>query len=364
MVYIMVKSYQGVSVESKNVSIENNTKTVFELKQLVGESFKMNPTDFELVRKGLRMKDDEGVDDLKEATVLYALKSVKKVEHVAESVDESTMKHVIQSMKQLLSKPHTKDVLETEMKSRGLLECMIEAAPAFGSDSVAIDVLSNAALLVPIFVKKNGQPEKFLDEHKSLVHACLFLIEEVRGEKGGATTDDAKQDSKALYSIDHMSDQEDEDEEEMETDEDEISNTTRRNLNNLRTLIRPFGAAMGSVGSSNPGSPMPPFPSNPHNTPSTSNNPTNTITSDFFRQAMRAINIDLNPVINPLIIPQQPANAPQGASNAPVISEAQLQQMSELGVSNSTLASTLLTQTNGDIQAAIALYYDSQEFNQ
>ncbi|ESN96752.1 hypothetical protein HELRODRAFT_163864 [Helobdella robusta] len=153
---------------------------------------------------------------------------------------------------------------------------------------------------------------------------------------------------KALYNIDHMSDDEGDidDDDEMDT---EPQDRPRRENDNPFTrlvenqgLVRPYGNTPVSSSAAQPGPGL--------------------ITSDFFRQAMMFAS-----GIQPQEQHHQPssaaASAPQSLQQPDnVLIEIQMQQLREMGIMDEGYARRVLMETGGDIEAAIERLFSEDTF--
>ncbi|RUS90002.1 hypothetical protein EGW08_002269 [Elysia chlorotica] len=227
---------------------------------------------------------------------------------------------VIMAMQSALINPEYRKIAERMLNDPETLENIIAATPGLDKDPSVLAMLQEPELLA-ILVHRNNL-DSLLPQHPSFAQAAIAIATAVNeeGAKRGAL---AHASENLTYSMDQMSDEEDDmPRAHRVRGTAGASNITTSQLAAAIQAVTGTGS-MGAAGS------YPSMPSTSQGAPGPSSSAY--ISNDFFQQAM--------------------VHA-QSAS-----SDAALQQLREMGITDENVARQALAATGGDIQAAIDLIF-------
>ncbi|GFO13443.1 ubiquitin-like protein 7 [Plakobranchus ocellatus] len=234
-----------------------------------------------------------------------------------ESVNKS---EVTMAVRSALLNPEYRNIVESLLNDPKKLEEIISATPGLDQDPSVLAMLQEPELLA-ILAHRNNL-DSLLQHHPCFAQAAIAVTSAVR-EEDARRGNTGRSTGILTYSMDQMSDE-----------EDDAPMEAHRLLGNPGTnittsqLAAAIQAVTGSGSMGGSGS-FPPMPSTSQGAPGPSSS--SFISNDFFQQAM--------------------AHA-QSAS-----SDAALQQLREMGITDENVARQALAATGGDIQAAIDLIF-------
>jgi uncharacterized protein YjgD (DUF1641 family) len=237
------------------------------------------------------------------------LKKAKYEPKVPEPLDEASVLQVVRAMKQIVKKSSSRAALERVLAKSETLDSLISSTPLLANDPVALSILQDKEMLILATIGDKDAMKRVLSVHPSLGHALLDLVSEVTAESVRAASDGTQSGStpsnpRLMYGLDHMSDEDD--------DEEDASPMQQPGV------LPPLGSAPGGQ-----------------------------ITPDFFRQAIQMVYAGGSS-------DQPQAQAPPASVQ---VSEAQLQQLRDMGIVDEALARQALEVTGGDIQLALEYYF-------
>ncbi|KAK3765972.1 hypothetical protein RRG08_002215 [Elysia crispata] len=227
---------------------------------------------------------------------------------------------VIMAMQSALLNPEYRNIVERMLNDPETLENIIAATPGLDKDPSVLAMLQEPELLA-ILVHRNNL-DSLLPHHPSFAQAAIAVATAVN-EEGAKRGTLAHAPENLTYSMDQMSDEE---------DDMPRAHRMRGNPGASNITTSQLAAAIQAVtgtGSMGPAASYPSMPSTSQGTPGPSSS--SYISNDFFQQAM--------------------VHA-QSAS-----SDAALQQLREMGITDENVARQALAATGGDIQAAIDLIF-------
>ena len=281
---------------------------VITLRTNIARHLQSDLDDIDLFYAGTKMTDEK-------LLAAYEIKSGVTV-HVMNRVIKSNNKRVDSlktvsggSVKGIVSSPHYKGVIEKIFSSASSLEKLFSVAPELERDQVALSYLQEPDLL-ETFVEQ-GQIEKLIAKHPAVGSALVYISSSVSEKSIGMPAINQRM----QYSLDQMSD-----------DEDMDSSTAQPiTTGQLNAALASLTGQRGEASSSSGGG-------------TAAGSGSQVISTDFFRQAMAA--------------------ASSSGSQPSPVSESDLQQLREMGITDERVARQALTATGGNIQAALELIFE------
>jgi len=414
MVTLRCLSKTGKKPSRFNLDVESLSQTVSELRKNVSDHVKLSPFEIELIYAGHSLKDDLPMEQygLKPGCTVHVL--VKKYRDPSMITEPShsegiTQVNTILKLAEISSKH--RQTIEKVLTNAEVIDNIIEATPGLSSDHLAIALLRDHVLLQQA-AREEEVIKKLLHDHPSLGVAVQHLVsvinEEISKSKkdsGNPSAADGGTGSSQLvssYSIDSLSEEE---------DDNQLGGPSWGTVHQNRpitadqlamALAMATGAMGGSASSSaastssttpQPGtsSSIPPSttaPSTPLSALTGRQPPSSLfaqppvmpsppppalgagpggqsrlISPTFLQQAIRAAlenqdssesnssNNALNNAEGALLGHGAPAAA------APVVSDAAVEQLRQMGITDEEVARRALEATGGDIRAALDLIF-------
>ena len=252
------------------------------------------------------------------------------------------------------------------------LDTIIAATPGLSDDPIATALIRDPELILQcadmsIF-------KSIIKSHPSFLEGLMFIVAQVYQERE-VTSEAQRTGSPAYDAFDDLSDDEGDNDEDMESASEtsaqqQQSNPLTRNTSyNVITAAQLADAILNSTAAnfgSNSSLPASPSPSTLPNLPAVQNvAPTtnassgNVITNEMFMNAMMQAFATSTATAAATATPSTPNASNQGENvqNIRVRLQAQLQQMSEMGLTNESVNLRALQVTSGDVQGAIELVF-------
>ncbi|XP_067665116.1 ubiquitin-like protein 7 isoform X2 [Haliotis asinina] len=283
------------------------------LLQEIAKKIEASKDEIELIYAGQRLLESRPLTayGLRPGSTVYVLQKKIRDESTAAASHTPSKAEIIAALQSDLLNPAYKSIVEKMLTDPDTIENIIAATPGLDSDPVAISMLQDPDLLTILAHPQNIS--KLLEKHPSFGNAAITIAAAVNEE--GAK--DSGRVSTGTYSLDQMSDEEE--------DAGPPSGTVGGGQGiTASQLAAALQAAQGSSPRSGGASTS---NANPSSGPPI-------ISSDFFQQAML-----------------------QAQSAA---TEAQMQQLRDMGITDDNLARRALDATGGDIQAALELIFADQ----
>ncbi|XP_046562642.1 ubiquitin-like protein 7 [Haliotis rubra] len=314
MAYINVRdrtdSEKNGRFRLQNVNIDG---PVTNLLQEIAKKIEASKDDIELIYSGQRLLESRPLTayGLRPGSTVYVLQKKIRDEPSAAASHTPSKAEIIAALQSDLLNPAYKSIVEKMLTDPDTIENIIAATPGLDTDPVAISMLQDPDLLTILAHPHNIS--KLLEKHPSFGNAAITIAAAVN-EEGSK---DSARVSTGTYSLDQMSDEEE--------DAGPPSGTVGGGQGiTASQLAAALQAAQGSSPRSGGASTS---SANPSGGPPI-------ISSDFFQQAML-----------------------QAQSAA---TEAQMQQLRDMGITDDNLARRALDATGGDIQAALELIFADQ----
>ncbi|BFY98728.1 hypothetical protein BsWGS_01768 [Bradybaena similaris] len=321
-------------VDRFKVSVPGLEDVVKTLALEISKHLNSKETEFDIIYAGQVLKSNKSLSSycLQHQSTVYVVHKFSsadgedeshKVEDYADAAGSTSKSDVFMAIKSALLVDDYKKIVGKMLNDPETVESIIAATPGLDKDPCVLAMLQDPELLAVLAHPNNI--DSLLRLHPSFAQAAATIASAVteEGAKAGQKSGAGNQ----TYSMDQMSDEDEED--------DEITQAARmrRNVAGQSITASQLAIALQAATASGrvPGSPQSSaaIPSTSQMAPSASSS--GTITSDFFQQAM--------------------AHA-QSAS-----SDAALQQLREMGITDENVARQALAATGGDIQLAIDLIF-------
>lgn len=415
MVTLRCLSKTGKKPSRFNLDVESLSQTVSELRKNISSHVKMNPFEIELIYAGRSLKDDLKMEQygLKPGCTVHVL--VKKYREPSMLAEPShsggiTQVNTILKLAEISSKH--RQTIEKVLTNSEVIDNIIEATPGLASDHLAIALLRDHVLLQQA-AREEDVVKKLLHDHPSLGVAVQHLVSVIndeisksKKESGNSTSSEGVPGSQLVssYSIDSLSEEE---------DDNQLGGPSWGSVHQNRPitadqLAMALAMATGSMGGNGPaassasgaattsqpsssssassaGAPATTFATTPSSTlpgrqapsslfsqpPATASLPplglasggqSRLISPTFFQQAMQAA-LDAND--------SSESNSSNNAGGAllgggpgarpppppGVASDAAVEQMRQMGITDEEVARRALEATGGDIRAALDLIF-------
>jgi len=418
MVTLRCLSKTGKKPSRFTLDVESLSQTVSELRKNVSEHVKMSPFEIELIYAGRSLKDDLKMEQygLKPGCTVHVL--VKKYREPSMITEPShsegiTQVNTILKLAEISSKH--RQTIEKVLTNAEVIDNIIEATPGLASDHLAIALLRDHILLQQA-AREEEVIKKLLHDHPSLGVAVQHLVsvinEEIsnsKKENGNPSVDGGSNSGQLVssYSIDSLSEEED-DNQLGGPSWGSVHQNRPITADQLAMALAMATGAMGGNGSTSasaaPATPSQPGTSSSIPLPSTSATPSTPLSSlpgrqppsslftqppvlpsppplasgggsggqsrlispTFFQQAMQAaldahdstesnssnnagdIQFDEDDTIFGALL---------GAAAAPAVSDAAVEQLRQMGITDEEVARRALEATGGDIRAALDLIF-------
>lgn len=181
------------------------TDEVSKFRSKVAEVLGVSGADFLLIYCGWPMEDDHSLDSygVKPGVTVQVFAKPKSDEEIASKLDPSEVQQVVTAMQAAMLNAGFRNTVEQLSNDREALANMIVATPGLRRDCIAMAMLQNANMLA--FLADPAQASKILDAHPALGGAAMLVAAAVNEEAAKGTASS----SRATYSLDQMSDDED-----------------------------------------------------------------------------------------------------------------------------------------------------------
>lgn len=220
MVTLRCLSKTGKKPSRFNLDVESLSQTVSELRKNVSDHVKLSPFEIELIYAGRSLKDDLKMEQygLKPGCTVHVL--VKKYREPSMITEPShsegiTQVNTILKLAEISSKH--RQTIEKVLTNAEVIDNIIEATPGLASDHLAIALLRDHILLQQA-AREEEVIKKLLHDHPSLGVAVQHLVsvinEEIsksKKESGNPSSDGGPGSGQLVssYSIDSLSEEED-----------------------------------------------------------------------------------------------------------------------------------------------------------
>ncbi|XP_059168749.1 ubiquitin-like protein 7 isoform X2 [Physella acuta] len=302
---VCARHSDGIKRFQVTVSFENSVKT------LADEINKhIHLSDFGIVYCGQLLNPDSFLSayPLQPQSTVYVIKTDHKPSSSTDDCGGPNKNEVTMAIQSALLNLEYRSIVENMLNEPDTVENIIAATPGLDKDPCVLAMLQEPELLAVMAHPSNM--DSLLRLHPTFAQAAVTIATAVNEE--GAKVGQKPGLANVTYSMDQMSDE-----------EDEVPQPSRGRGNGI--TASQLAAAIQAATASATASQL------PSSSAATASNSQTSITSDFFQQAM--------------------AHA-QTAS-----SDAALQQLRDMGISDENVARQALAATGGDIQAAIDLIF-------
>jgi len=325
MAYVNVSCKFSTNPHQRIESVDL-TSDVCALRSKICNNLTLISQDVELVYCGRHMNDSKLLSyyDITPGCTVHVLKKVASDPPVVERLDD--VQQITKALKRILKSRASRHVLERLLGNEDMIIKLLDATPSLGYDPLALAMFQDKEMLMLTTAMDKDSLQRLLEAHPSLGHAALHLVSSINEEVRQATSSTVAPPSsrRVLYNLDEMSDEEEEEEEEEEG-------------NNFRPAVPPSGSQQTGTSTGE-----------------------RQITSDFFRQAMQmAMSSSDTQSSSTSTMSAQSAPQQQGTSQQPQqhVTEAQLQQLRDMGITDEAVARRALEMTGGDIQLALEFIF-------
>ncbi|KAK2174396.1 hypothetical protein NP493_802g02013 [Ridgeia piscesae] len=279
------------------------TGNVAAMKRNISKALEFPQEELDLLYAGQSLKDDKSLDSYRihPGITVHVMKKIKPPKITAEVADTESVRRAINTLQASLASPVFRNMVEQMLAKPETLDNLIENTPGLDEDPIAMAILQTPEFLT--MWAESDKVQRLIDSHPTLGQAAVIVLTSVNN--GPDTPGGAGGSSRAMYSLDRMS------------DEDEVRPQRQGASGGPPSQITTsqLAAALMATG--------PSVPQNTQNRPQ-GNAAQEPITTDFFRQA---------------------------------IMQEQLQQMRDMGITDEAQAQRALQATGGNIEAAIELIF-------
>jgi len=408
MVTLRCLSKTGKKPSRFNLDVESLTQTVSELRKCVSSHVKLSPFEIELIYAGRSLKDDMKMEQygLKPGCTVHVL--VKKYREDPAMITEPEHSEGITQVNTILklaeiSSKH-RQTIEKVLTNSEVINNIIEATPGLSADHLAIALLRDHILLQQA-AREEEVIKKLLHEHPALGVAVQNLVSVINEEISKAkkessnSTNDGPSSGNPLassYSIDSLSEEEDDNQlggpswgtvhQNRPITADQLAmalamatgsapapgassssapSSSSTTASSLAGRQQPPQQPPTSLFSQPPVMPSPPPPvfSGMTGAPSSSGQ-SRLISPTFFQQAIQAAleatdSSDSNSSNNAAGALLGAVGAASGAASSASagVSDAAVEQLRQMGITDEEVARRALEATGGDIRAALDLIF-------
>jgi len=304
--YIFLRTtYNGRSSDSNTIKLEvaDLQNNVASFKQKTAQLVGFSPAEIDMFYCGRILKDSIALSAYNiqsGVTLLVTNKLPSSVQLSPEPFDAADLQKVSSAIR-IRHQRNFQEALEKTVSNSATIDRIVQKNSQLASDHIAIALLQDADLLMLTLTDSTARLRVF-EAHPALGNGVVELMEIV-GKELNKSSSSASATSRRQYNMDRMDSEDEPEDDEME-------------VNSNQPAVMPAAVA---------GQP---------------------ITTDFFQQAMLAA--------TGLALPT-PAAAP--AAPPVVVTEAQLQQLRDMGIYDEELARRALQASNGDLQAALEIIF-------
>lgn len=211
MVTLRCLSKTGKKPSRFNLDVESLSQSVSELRKNICDHVKMSPFEVELIYAGRALKDDLKMEQygLKPGCTVHVL--VKKCREPPMITEPShaegiTQVNTILKLAEMSSKH--RQTIEKVLTNMEVIDNIIEATPGLASDHLAIALLRDHVLLQQA-AREEEVIKKLLHEHPSLGVAVQHLVAVINEEISKSRKESGTGQMVSSYSIDSLSEEDD-----------------------------------------------------------------------------------------------------------------------------------------------------------